>query len=115
MPKQKKQWKEISAKEFEALPDSEKERHFQEIERGTPQQRRADSIPPSPAERATLQRIKKKLGRPKIGRGTKAIAITVEIDLLKQADARAKKLGVKRSELFSRSLRAMLESPRKSA
>ena len=40
-------------------------------------------------------------GRPKLGKGTRVVSVTVEIDLLRRADAYARKAGLKRAELFT--------------
>ena len=109
MKRQKgKRWKEMSGEQFDALPAAGKERIFQELERGTPQQRMAESTAPSAADRARFRRIKKKMGRPKIGKGAKIISITVELDLLKQADAFARENDLNRSEVFTHGLRSVL-------
>jgi hypothetical protein len=94
----------LTGEKFDALPAAEKERIFQEIERETPEQRRAASRPLNPAERARWNRIKKKMGRPKIGKGIKVISLSVERDLLKRADAYAKAAGLKRSAVFAAGL-----------
>jgi metal-responsive CopG/Arc/MetJ family transcriptional regulator len=45
------------------------------------------------------------MGRPKLGKhGARAVTVTVEKSLLKQADAYAKANGMKRSELFATSV-----------
>jgi len=113
MNKRKTSEKELTFREFDALSAAEKERLFQELERGTPEQRRAESTAPSAAERAMLKRIQKKMGRPKIGKGVKIVSVSVEVDLLKQADAYAKRAGMKRAELFTEALRGFL--PRRHA
>jgi hypothetical protein len=78
----------LSGRAFDALPDPEKERIFQELEGETPQQRRAEwKAPITTADRALLKRLKKKMGRPKIGKGCKVVAVSVEAGLLKEADA----------------------------
>lgn len=55
-----------------------------------------------------------KRGRPKKPPGTKAVPtlITVEPQLLRRADAYAKKSGLSRSQLFSDALRHRIESSR---
>lgn len=60
------------------------------------------------AERARWQRIKRKPGRPRNGRGVKVISVSVEKDLLKQSDALAKRLGISRAQLVARGLKGML-------
>jgi hypothetical protein len=47
-------------------------------------------------------------GRPRIGRGSKTIALTIELDLLHRADAFAKRRGLKRAQLVAESLEALM-------
>ena len=69
----------------------------------------ADTFRPmTVAERARWQRIKRKPGRPRNGRGVKVISVSVEKDLLKQSDALAKRLGISRAQLVARGLKGML-------
>lgn len=100
---------ELTAASFEALPDSEKNRIFQEIEDGTPEQRLADSRPLNKEERAWWREWKRRRGgRPKVGQGSKMIALTVELGLLKRADSFAKAKGLKRSELFAKGVELVM-------
>ena len=108
MRKQKS--KELTGEAFDALPDAEKERIWQEIDRKSPEQLLAESRPLNKKERATWRRIKKKMGRPKIGKGAKVISLSVERGLLKQADAYAKKAGISRAQLVADGLRAVIGS-----
>src|SRR5688572_504061 len=93
---------------FLALPDSEKERIFQELEAEAPDQLLARSRPLKAKERKQWRRFKSKMGRPKIGKGSKTISLTVEKELLKQADEYAKQHGISRAKLVARGLRAIL-------
>ena len=98
-----------TASEFEALPDAEKERIFQEIEREDPKDRLARSTPLNARDRERQRKFLSKGGRPKLGKdGVKVISLSVEKALLKRADAYAKRNGLKRSEFFSEALRGML-------
>jgi len=108
MDKRKAQTNELTGRAFDALPAAEKQRIFNELERGTPERRRADSTAPTAAEQARLNRVHKKMGRPRIGKGVKVISVSVEADLLKQADTYAKHTGMKRAELFTLALRGFL-------
>jgi len=54
----------------------------------------------TPAERAEERVLRR--GRPKIGKGAKKISISLERGVLRDADALARKEGVKRSELIAR-------------
>lgn len=59
--------------------------------------------PMTPAERKAHNS-----GRPRIGRGSERINITIERGLLAEADAIARRQKIGRSELIARSLRQML-------
>jgi hypothetical protein len=96
--------------EFIALPDSEKERIYQEIDAETPESRLARSRPLNARERRQWRRFKAKMGRPKIGKGAKTISLTVEKILLDQADAYAKRHGISRAKLVAEGLRAVMGS-----
>jgi len=98
----------LTGEKFDALPASEKERIFQELEQETPGQRLSRSTPMTASQRARWNQIKKKMGRPKIGKGIKIISLSVERDLLKRADAYAKATGLKRSALFAAGSRRVL-------
>ena len=95
--------------EFIALPDSEKERIYNEIDAESPEERLARSRPLNAAERRQWARFKK-IGRPKIDKGVKRISLAVERDLLKKVDAYAKKHGISRAEIVAQGLRAVMES-----
>jgi hypothetical protein len=89
---------------FIALPDEEKERQCKDydkeffFERGRPL---------TSAQRALWERAKRR-GRPTVGQGAKVISLSVERQLLKEADALAKARGISRAELVARGLRAIL-------
>jgi hypothetical protein len=65
--------------------------------------------PLTPAQRDRWAAVKR--GRPRKAPGTKAVPtlITVEPQLLRRADAYAKKSGLSRSQLFSDALRRRIE------
>ena len=65
------------------------------------------SEPPA-AERAKWQQAVGKRGRPRQGSGAKVISVSVEQSLLQRADLIARRLGITRSELIARGLRAAL-------
>jgi hypothetical protein len=113
MAKQKNRTRPAAAKEeltgekFDAMTPEQRERVFAELEAETPEQREARSKRLNAGERAWWKKWQKKAtaGRPKLGRhGTQIVSITVEKDLLKQVDSYAKAQGMKRSELFARSV-----------
>lgn len=56
-----------------------------------------DEFKPLTARDRQLHRQARRRGRPKVGRGAKRVMVTVELGLLKEADAHAKRLGMSRS------------------
>jgi hypothetical protein len=67
--------------------------------------------PMNAAERERENRFRAKLGRPKLGKGARAISVTIEQGLLSRADAYAKHLGLSRAKLIARGLEQVM--PRK--
>lgn len=61
-----------------------------------------------PAEHAKWERAVVKRGRPRRGSGATVISVSVERGLLQRADLMAQRLGITRSELIARGLRAAL-------
>jgi hypothetical protein len=111
--------KEMTAEEFIALPDAEKNRIVAEIESQTSEQLMANSRPLNAGERARWIAFKKNArknvgGRPKIGKGSQVISLSVEKQMLKQADAYAKRHGLGRSEMFIKALGGLLGAERES-
>ena len=96
--------------EFIALPDSEKDRIVSQFENETFAQTLARSRPLNAAERRQWRRFKARMGRPKVGKGAKTISLTVEKELLAQADAYAKRHGISRAKLVAQGLQAVLGS-----
>ena len=67
-----------------------------------------DGLPGRPltaAERRKWQQTRKKLGRPRIGKGVKRVMVSLEADLLKHSDLFAKQHGLSRSKMISTGLR----------
>jgi hypothetical protein len=64
--------------------------------------------PLSRRQRARWERIKRKRGRPKVGRGAEVISVSVERELLARADRLAARLAIPRAALIARGLRAAL-------
>jgi hypothetical protein len=106
----KKAPRQSDIEDFIALPDSEKERIVNQIEAETPEQFLARSRPLNAQERRQWRRFKAKMGRPKIGKSAKTISLTVEKELLKQADAYAKRHGLSRAKLVAQGLLAVIGS-----
>jgi hypothetical protein len=69
----------------------------------------------TPAERRQWQRAKRRPGRPRRGKGTRVISLSVEQTLLEKADRAAKRAGISRAALFEMGLHAVLTNPRKRA
>lgn len=61
-----------------------------------------------PEDRARWKQIKRKLGRPKQGKGAKVVAVSIEQGLLERSDKLAQKMGLTRAALVARGLRAVL-------
>jgi hypothetical protein len=69
----------------------------------------APGRPATPAERRKFNRIRRRIGRPTIGKGAARVLVTVEKDLLKAADRFAKRHGLKRAQMFSKGLRLIMD------
>ena len=86
----------------------------EELERATRQYDRemldVPTVPIPPAVKARHDRIMagRGRGRPKVGKGARRVLITVERDLLKDADKVAKLRGLSRSQLIAMGLRSIL-------
>lgn len=63
--------------------------------------------PMSGPERAQERRARRR-GRPRVGKGSQKIHITLERGLIKQADRFARQKGLPRSELIARALAAII-------
>src|SRR6202045_4612587 len=101
--------KKLTGEAFDALPPAEKERIWRELDSQTADEQLARSKPVSATERQAWQRVKKKMGRPKLGaNGVKVIAVSLEKELLKRADAYAKRNKLKRSELITKGIEALM-------
>jgi hypothetical protein len=71
----------------------------------------SDGLPGRPlnaAQRRQWQQVKKKLGRPRLGKGVKRVLVSIEADLLRQSDRFAKKHGLTRSKMISAGLRKLI-------
>ncbi|HEY3244606.1 MAG TPA: hypothetical protein VGM03_14795 [Phycisphaerae bacterium] len=90
--------------DFEALTHRQKEQLYQECEA-----LRADAKgqPLTPAQRRLHARAQRR-GPALKRRGTRIVSLSIERDLLRQAERVARVRGISRSELFSRGLRAII-------
>jgi hypothetical protein len=90
---------------FDALSDAEKRRAASEFDREFV----ADTFRPlTPAQRKLWQKAKRGPGRPRVGGGAKVVSVSIEKELLRRADALAKRRKLTRSELLADALRAAL-------
>jgi hypothetical protein len=64
--------------------------------------------PLTPAERKQWNRIRRGLGRPKIGKGAVVVPISLERGFLKEVDAFAKANHLKRSQMVAEGLRIVM-------
>jgi hypothetical protein len=102
--------KRLTASSFEALPDAGKDRIYNDMDARAETVFQAGKPLTAPPKKA-LTKAKKKMGRPMLGKhGAKIVSVTVEKDLLRQADAYAKANGMKRSELFAVSVREKIST-----
>jgi hypothetical protein len=108
MPKRHKP--EMTGEDFEALPDREKERIWQEIDSQSTEELLRQSRPLNARERQEWRAFKKKLGRPRVGKGTTNVSVSMEKGLLKKADRFAKAHGMSRSELVANGVKAVIGS-----
>lgn len=103
----------LTATSFEALPDAAKNQILANIEAQTPEQRLAESRPLTAKERAQwnafrTKALKNRKGRPRVGKGSAVISLSIEKDFLRRADAYAKRHGLGRSEMFIRALNDLI-------
>lgn len=70
----------------------------------------ADSFRPmTVAERAQWERVKRKRGRPRIGKGAEVVSVSLERRLLAELDRHAKRLEMSRSQLLAAGFLRMLK------
>ncbi|MGA2233528.1 MAG: hypothetical protein ABSH22_21695 [Tepidisphaeraceae bacterium] len=70
-----------------------------------------DGLPgraPNAIEKHQWNRVKRKMGRPKIGNGVKRVMISLESGLLRQSDGFARKHHLSRSQMISAGLRRLM-------
>jgi hypothetical protein len=95
---------------FDSLPPAEKQKVWDELDAESTESMLARSKPVSAAERRAWQGVKK-MGRPRLGKdGVKVISLSLEKELLRRADAYAKRNDLKRSELITQGLEAIISS-----
>jgi len=98
--------KQSPIERFIALSDAEKDAEVAPFEKGIdPKEWR----PLTPAQRKQWTRIKRKLGRPKVGRGAKIVPVSIERGLLQEVDSYAKRHKLKRSQMVAEGLRLVMK------
>lgn len=104
MKKQKKSLSPIES--FIALSDVEKDAQVARYESGTDPK---DWRPLSLLQRKQWARIRRKSGRPMVGKGAKIVPVSIERGLLKEADSFAKRHKLKRSQMVAQGLRLVMQ------
>jgi hypothetical protein len=110
---------EMTGEQFDALPDAEKERIYQEIDSMTPEQWEAQCRPPNAAERARLEATAARFKRNSAARRKAArtngarekeaeVAVTMPQRFLNRVDAYARKHAMERGEMITRGLRLVM-------
>ena len=102
-----KQKKPSPIERFIALSDKEKDAEVIEYENGIDP---TDWHPLTAAQRKQWARIKRKAGRPRIGKGAKIVPVSIERGLLKEADSFAKRHKLKRSQMVAEGLRLVMQT-----
>jgi len=97
-----------TGEEFDALSPQEKEKVWNYYDRLIRSSELRDHTPEEAAIIAKQRRHHRKSGRPKVGKGAKMVAVTIELGLLNQADAFAKKHGMKRAEMVAKGLLSVM-------
>jgi hypothetical protein len=115
--KKKENDREMSASEFIALPEGEKNRIYSEIDAMSEHDIRVKSRPLTATQRAKWNKLQKKMreehrrgrGRPKLGKdGVSRVSIGVEQALLIRIDAFAAAHNLSRSEMFVKSVASFI-------
>lgn len=86
-----------------------------ELAAATAEYDREDLSPPVALKGGKLDRYQHAMsrrGRPRVGKGSKAITVTLERDLLTDADRVARRKGISRSKLIALALKAQMHRTR---
>lgn len=62
-------------------------------------------------EKAQWRRVRRKAGRPKVGKGVQVISVSIEKGLLVRTDRLARNLQLPRTQLIALGLEALLDNP----
>jgi hypothetical protein len=100
----------MTGEEFEALPDAEKERIWQELDRMTPEELVAKSRPLTKAEMARWVDAPKKRSRNRIAQRLRRVSVKLEDRLVDRVERVARREGVSRDQIVARSLKQFLRA-----
>lgn len=106
--------KQTPIQRFLALSDAQKEAEYARLDK----QDIGPGKPLSAGKRKLWARVQAKArrrGRPRLGTGAKTVAITMDPDLLAEADAYAKTHHLKRSQLIAEGVRLVMRRDRGAA
>ena len=98
--------KKTPIERFLALSDAQKDAQVARFDRGEIPLSR--SRPLTASQRKQWNRIRRGLGRPRIGQGAAIVPISIERGLLKEVNAFAKAHHLKRSQMVAEGLRMVL-------
>ena len=102
--------KRTPIEKFLALSDAQKDAEVEKFEREIPL---SESRPLTPGERKLWQKAKRRMGRPKVGLGSKMIPVSIELGLLKEVDAFAKAHKMKRSQVVAHGLVRLIRTDKR--
>ncbi|MGD0769827.1 MAG: hypothetical protein ABSB42_16710 [Tepidisphaeraceae bacterium] len=91
---------------FLALSDAQKDAEVAPFDKG--EVPLSQSRPLTPAERKQWSQIRRGLGRPKIGRGSVIVPISIERGLLEEVNEFAASHHLKRSQMMAQGLRLLM-------
>ena len=100
--------KKSPVERFLALSDAQKDAEVAQFDRGEVPLSR--SRPLTPTERKSWNRIRRGLGRPRIGQGAAIVPISIERGLLQEVDAYARANHLKRSQMVAEGLRLIMRN-----
>ncbi len=92
---------------FLAFSDARKEAEYAKIDREFGPR---EGKPLTPSDRKLWRRVKRRLGRPVVGRGSKMIPVSIERGLLERADKFAKRHKLKRSQMVAQGLELIMRT-----
>jgi hypothetical protein len=106
MKKKNSPKKKTPIERFLALSDAEKNAEVAPFDRGEVPLSRSRAL--TTAERKQWNRIRRGLGRPRIGRGAAIVPVSIERGLLEEVDAFAQANHLKRSQMVAEGLKLVM-------